>query len=91
MSKSFDGFEFETDDLSWRNIERKICYHYRLGTADSSNFMSLKESQNQEISICASEGTLECAVDVYKKADSGKYRVVIYCVSITRSNKRLRL
>lgn len=91
MAKSFEGFEFETDDLGHNSVERKICCHYRLGWADSSNFMKLEETFGQEISICASEGCIECAVDVYKKNDSERYTVAIYCVSITRNNKRWRL
>lgn len=87
MAKSFEGFEFETDDLGHTNIERKICHHYGLGWVDSSSFMKLAESLNQELSIFASNGYIECAADVYKKNNSDKFTVSVYCVSITR-NKR---
>lgn len=82
MEGAMEGFEFESDSLSYGTIENEICDYYNLGYANSSTFMELSVGKGQRISISAEKGYISCFINAYQKKDSERYIVTISQIDI---------
>lgn len=69
--------EFESESLSYVEIEDKITDFYRIGFPDSSNFMELEVGIHSNYSIMASKGSIEFSAIVGKKENGKGYMITI--------------
>ncbi len=80
---SSESFEFNTDNLSFSNVEDIILQHYGLGHADSSNFMELPVGRSSSHIIDATNGIIEFNTLVNEMND-GLYFVICYPKSVKK-------
>lgn len=71
-----DAFEFETDDISYMNVEKIICSHCGLHYPCSSNFTKLQEGINK-IEILTEDGAVSCYVRANKSTDNKGWIVYV--------------
>lgn len=69
--------EFESESLSYSEIEDKITKFYGIGYPESSNFMELKVGVHSNYYIMASKGSIEFSAIVGRKAENKGYGITI--------------
>lgn len=71
-----DKFEFDTDSISYNNVEERILNHYNLGYPQSSNFNELREGVHSGYYIQGEKADITFTAIVGKKIDGG-YSIAI--------------
>lgn len=71
-----EKLEIKTSKLDYSVIENEICNFYKLGYADSSNFMELENGVHSGYVIVTSKGSIEFSSIVGKTKDNN-YLVTI--------------
>lgn len=66
-----EKYEFETEDLSYVDIEERVLRYYGLGYPQSSNFNELKEGVNKGLYIQGEGKDITFTAIVGKKPDKG--------------------